>query len=103
MKAKIEKLNERVWIEFSDLDLTDSILMVQFVNSSTQFIDDMREDKGIGISQFAGQGYIRFNGVRVQNKVTTHIRFESPYNYNKTEYKSSFKERIKILFTGELK
>jgi len=102
MKAKIEKIKDRVWINFSDFDRVDSLLMEEFVNISTQFIDDMIKNNCRERNQFSGQGCIRFNGVRVQDRVTTHITFQSPFEYTKTSYKYSFKERIKILFHGSL-
>jgi len=105
MKAKIEKINDRVRIEFTDLDVVESLLMQEYVNASTKFtVNELIYNKHYR-AQFTGQGVVRFTGASVRSGVTERICFESPFKYNKDTYKYfkySFKKRIKILLTGRI-
>lgn len=103
MKVKIEALNnDRVFIRFVDLTKLESMYMKSFVNNSTDFVENQKQNEKTFKTQFAGQGVIRYNGFSEHKGSTTQIIFESPYTYKKEVYSYSWKERLKILFTGKL-
>jgi hypothetical protein len=104
MKANIEIVNNRVWINFSELTEKESRYMEIFVNSSTDYVEDEKKNIRGFCSQFTGQGVIRYNGVRVEKDLTKTITFESPFTYNQLDRKIYFTwiERFIILFKGRI-
>jgi hypothetical protein len=104
MKANIEIIKNRIWINFSNLTKEESNYMEIFVNNSTNYVEDEKKNIRGFHSQFAGQGVIRYNGLRVRDSITENITFESPFPYNKSNKELTFtwKERLIILVKGKI-